>query len=232
MKNLLALILLASCGTTDGAGVVQAQSGAPSRSWYGTESAPDTLPLERALHGGITVPPDRGLAMLSAHVEASQRDDAMSRIRRVVRELAAISSGECRIEPWSFAPIERAGDSYTAAAELRLDVALTGADTIDARQARIEACLGALDTLDPARFEGVNVRRGALVLTLDDPSQHRGALLERHMAALHSVAAQSDVPPQFQPNALRCTSSGEVRIEARSLRGIDLAVDFVCSPES
>jgi hypothetical protein len=229
---LCSCLLLSSCGVNDGATVVHAQSDAPSRSWYASGAAPDTMPLERALHGGITVAPDRGLAMLEVAIEANDRAAAMRRIRRVASELAAVSGAECRVEPWSFAPIEHAGDVYRAGAQLRLDVSLIGAGTIEARQARIEACLGSLDALDPARFDGVSVQRGALVLTVDDPSQHRGALLERHMSGLHAVAAYATVPPQFRSNALRCTSSGEVRIEARSLRGIDLAVDFTCTPEA
>jgi hypothetical protein len=235
-RALLFLLLLTSCSSgADLAPVVQAQSApsSSSRDWYsGGMPTPDASPLEHALHGGISVPPDRGLAMIEAHVEAGDREGAVQRIRRVARSLAAISSQRdgCTIEAWSFDAVQRGDDTYHASATLRLDVELTGARALSERQDRVEACLGALDTLDPSRFEGVVVRRSELVLTLDDPSQHRGALLERRMAALHAVALQNEVAPQFRSDALRCTSSGEVTIQARSLRGIDLAIDFTCAP--
>jgi hypothetical protein len=234
---LIALLLLAGCGSGGAhASPVVEQPGSASATRSGWSSYDDgTLhagALDRELHGGLTVAPDRALALIEARVVASTRQGAVERIREVATALEALAAPHegCTIALRDLAPV-LAGDELVASATLALAIDVAGLDGLTDRQSRSEACVGVLDRLDPATFEGVTVRRSTLLWTIVDPSRHRADLLARRFAALEGVAAAPGAPSQFHADRLRCTSSGEVLIAARSMRGIDLEVDFACAPE-
>ncbi len=120
-----------------------------------------------------------------------------------------------------------------ASFSVALTIDLAGLDVALARMERIEECLGRFRSLaHDESLEGVRMRVGPVVPTVDRLDRFREPLLQRHLEPLRAVAALPNVPAQFDPLATRCTSTGAVSILERTLSGVTIDVDFTCTGTS
>jgi len=228
------LILLTACGgfgSDEPPPPAEVTFGAPAPSSYDTEwigrgsgrEAPSAAGLEAEVHGRYSIAPERALIRATITVEAADRASVTQRAREVSSAVTdAISVGRrCEARVMDLSPPRRIDEqTVSEEATLRVDIVLTGLDSVGARHEAIETCL--------ARFADASVVAANIVvsdplLTLDDPRAHRDAVLEEALAGIRALAL-SDEPVTAKP----CRSRGEVAIVERSLAGIALGVDLEC----
>jgi hypothetical protein len=177
----------------------------------------------------LVVPPDR--VVLEVHLRSfSTSPSATSEsIRLAAASLAAKLSrpADCRANVTNYGALEKHGDErWLGTATLELEADLREVSTVDARLMRVERCLTALEE---ASLEEAEVRVGPPHFTVDDPARHRAALLAHALRPLGEVAEVRALPPQFDPLATRCTSTGNVTITERRMRGVRLSIDLSCA---
>ncbi|MEM9189287.1 MAG: hypothetical protein AAGF12_08930 [Myxococcota bacterium] len=229
----LALVCLAGCGDIGRSDTPPVSfAGESPRSdldWSYRGARPEVLSadeLEADLHGPPLVAPDRALARVHVEAWGRTRAAAFGHVRELFQELQREVQREdsCRLDALNFEPpVRRGEDRWDASSVLRLDIDLSGAEDVSARQARIEGCMGVFPTLDADDYR---VIVGAPLITIDHPDAHRTALLERELARLREASALA--APSYVPEEIRCASEGRVRIVRRSLHGVALAVDLNC----
>jgi hypothetical protein len=232
MKHALVLLVLTGCpdlGDTDRA-VSFGNAAASTRDYVHRVEGSDPSSFEAELHGRYSVPPERAILRVDLQLARASSDEATSASIAARRTLVRLfdEAEHCEARVMDIGPTTRvAWDDWSASSLLRVDIDLRGAEDVESRSARIEACTAVFFREEP-ELENVHVRIGTPLPTIDDPSSHREALLERELARLRSVAAQPNAPAQFSADALDCTSTGEVHIVDRTLAGIALAVDLDC----
>ncbi|NOY89574.1 MAG: hypothetical protein GXP55_00095 [Deltaproteobacteria bacterium] len=219
-------------GSRRGASGEQAQSDVWSSARRGSGDVLSAADFESDLHGRVSVAPDRALVRVRGLVMNTDRmatsADAASLGEALVAEIA--EQGVCEARVVDHATVSFSGsEDWHGSVSVRVDALLTGLEDVDARAERLEHCLARIDAAADRREDGV-VRRGAPLLTVDQPEAYRAELLTRAFRDLRAVAATTDTPPQFTAEATRCTSAGHVVIRSRSLTGIVLGVDFSCQP--
>lgn len=199
----------------------------------GGDPQPETSTLEA--HALLAVPPDRALVRvdvsMKAEAYAGARTDTQSVAQQVVDKIAAVDGCTASIEE-SMTPHATGTKEWTGSAIVRLDASLEGLNSLGERTARVDACVEPLHSLREAGGETMDraeIRVGAPWYTLDQPSQHRTALLRAALAPLAEVAELEDTPPQFDALATKCTSEGRVSIVDRSATEIGLTVDLTCA---
>lgn len=232
MKHALVLLVLSGCpdlGDTERA-VSFGNAAATTRDYVHRVEGSDPSSFEAELHGRYTVPPERAILRADLQLARASSDEATSASIAARRTLVRLfdEAEHCEARVVDVGPTTRiAWDDWSASSLLRIDIDLRGADDVETRSARIEACT-AVFFREHSELENVHVRIGTPLLTIGDPSSHREALLERELARLRAVAAQPNAPAQFSADSLDCTSTGEVHIVDRTLSGVALAVDLDC----
>jgi hypothetical protein len=216
-----------------GPGAAHAQSDVWGRSAYlGSGESLGAEGFEADLHGRFSVASDRALVRVSALAVGADRvatsAAATSLGQALVTALSEDGICEARVVDHDVVRF-RDREDWRSDVSLRVDVLLTGLESVSARAERLEHCLARIDAEANGREEGV-VRRGAPLLTLDHPEAHRDELLTRAFRDLRAIAAASETPAQFHVDATRCTSAGHVSIRSRSLSGVVLGVDLDCQP--
>jgi hypothetical protein len=236
MKHALVLLVLSGCpdfGDTDRA-VSFGNAAATTRDYVHRVEGSDPSSFEAELHGRYAVPPERAILRADLQLARASSDEATSASIAARRTLVQLfdEAEHCEARVIDIGPTTRvAWDDWSASSLLRVDIDLRGAEDVETRSARTEACTAVFFREEP-ELENVHVRIGTPLLTIDDPSSHRAALLERELARLRAVAAQPNTPAQFSAETLECTSTGEVRIVDRTLSGVALAVDLSCGREA
>ena len=200
------------------------------------EAPLDAQVAEADLHGRLRVAPDRALLRMRAIVPGATREATVERAPTLASTIEAAIASEpgcsARIEEMTAA--HRVSDErwqstllYTA------DVSLEGLAGVVERHARIERCLGRIaEALAP--HDGVELRVSAPLLTLDDPSVHRAALLRAAVESRAAVAAEIErapLGPGVRLTPARCHTSGTVTLGERTLAGIALSIDLSCQAD-
>jgi len=242
----LVLLLVAGCGLFDrtsttpepageapGAGAGNSGSDVWSRSSYRGGGDPlDAMGFEAALHGQVSVPPDRALVRVRARASGVDRLGASTTAEELGAALVSEIAEEdiCGAHMVDRSVVRFNGrQDWQSSVTLRVDALLTGLADVNARAARLEHCLARIDAAANSRDEGV-VRMGAPLLTVDHPEAHRAELLARAFRDLSATGAIEGAPAQFHAAATRCTSGGHVTLQDRNLERVVLRVDLTCQP--
>lgn len=211
--------------------------GQPQRDYSltkrGADPRPEASTLER--RALLAVSPDRALTRVDVLMEASTYASARTETQAVADELVAridaIEGCDARIDG-SDAPVAAGREAWRGSVAVRVDADLGGLSDLAARTSRVDVCIEPLHTLRDDGGDAMDraeIRVGAPWYTVDDPGQHREALLRVALAPLAEVAALGDTPPQFEARATRCTSRGDVSIVERSATEVGLTVDLECA---
>lgn len=198
---------------------------------YTPPSGADAYP---ALDRAYRVPPDRASVAVTLQVREPEAAAAGSQL---TSEIAAVTKGagdRCTAALQDASPPTPAGSAeWSASAEVRVDIDLKGLPTVEERRAKIDACLAGIDPL-VTRDEWKKVaagerqvQRSAPVLSVDDPTRHRDALLDRARAELTWAAAAAGAP-QLHPEDLRCVPDGIVHAGDARLSGVVLTLGMTC----
>ncbi len=203
-------------------------------SYYGKESVGDSSDYA-ALDQAYLVPPDRAVIRIDAVATAPDAATAAAQIRARIAGVEAAAGEGCPARVLDYQPARPYGDEWRSEAELRVDVPLSGLETVAARMDALDACGAALAGVvtDSDGEEDGDVRAWvgrseSPQLLVDDLHQHAGALLARRAADLAAVSDAS-AAPQLHPEDLRCTATGDVRYGSiRRLSGVSLALGMDC----
>lgn len=182
----------------------------------------------------LVVPPDR--ATLTVRVSLTR--DAMDASARALRdEAAAIQAATlaaCATSWFDAGPATRTDDKeWTATADLRVDVDLSGANDVVARLDRIDACLSALEPRltpsGPRKHEtGADwVTRSGLVYSLVDPARSYPQLVERLDVELRRAAGVAGAA-QWAAQDWRCVPTGKVSTGAARISGVVVRAEVAC----
>lgn len=219
----LGLASTLACGSSDGMSSYSSRSKTAA-STQGPESF-------EAADRGYVVPPDRALMRVRISAEGEGGAAARGALSGGIADVqAAARSGGCAATIAEYTTPRPGGwDGWKGNAELRVEVDLREATDVAARIAAVDACLGSIAELAEREGEDVqaDIALSGLMYSLDDPDGHAAALWARHGSRLARVSAAAGAPQQH-PEDLRCTTTGEVSITARSISGIGLALDVSC----
>jgi hypothetical protein len=184
------------------------------------------------------VAPDRAVLRVDVTVQAPDAATAAQQLRVHASAVEqSVAASPCTAQLLDYQPPAPAGrDAWRSAAELRVDIPLSGLDGVAARMDAIDACHTALaaaltdpegEEIDGTVATAWAVRTAQPVLLVDDLQQHAGPLLARRAARLAVFAAEQGAP-QLHPEDLRCTATGDVRYGQRRLSGVQLIVGMDC----
>lgn len=199
------------------------------RSYGGSEVVPAVNP---ALVGGLVVPPDGASARANIEVRASDPGAAVERAQEVATYVSGLWSEDplCSARVLDYSPAHVQGSESAASFSVSVSAQLEGLETTIARIERVEDCLARFRSIaTDSGLRGVQVSVGSMVATVDDPGSFRAQLLQERLEPLRAVSALENMPEQFAPSGVRCTSAGEVTILQRTLGGVTLGVDFGCT---
>ena len=237
---LAAALVVASCSSdreeADAPEIAFANEPAASGEYWSrgeSTAAPDVDAFDGHAPNRMVVSPDRALVRVDARVAAPTPTAVTARVRMAAGRLVEGLSepGVCAATVADYGVPARTGDVWRARASLRLDVAMVGTNDVGERLSRLERCMRRFETLGP-ELRGVELAVSDPLVTIDEPGQHRAALLTRALAPLHEVAALTGTPAAFEGSGLRCTSRGQVSIVGRALSGVAVEVDLDCRPRT
>lgn len=178
------------------------------------------------------VPPDRATAGASVEVRAPDPVAAVERAQEVARYVSGLWSEDplCSARVVDYSPVHAQGSEAGASFSVSVSAELGGLDTTLARMERVEDCLVRFRSIaTDSDLRGVQVSVGSMIATVDDPGRFRSQLLQQRLEPLREVSGLANIPGQFDPAGVRCTSAGEVTILQRTLGGVTLGVDFACA---
>jgi hypothetical protein len=182
----------------------------------------------------LVVPPDRA----TVTVRISFDRDTMAGAAQAVRnEVAAVqtATGTLCATSWFDAGPASSTDTrqWTATADLRVDIDLTGANDVVARLDRIDACLLALEprlTLDGKREVDAGtdwVTRSGPVFSLLDPAGSYPQLVDRLDQELRRAAGVGQAT-QWVAQDWRCVPTGRVSTGTARISGIVVRAEVEC----
>ena len=231
--SLILLALLGGCwggvDAADPAEVAFVADASDLRSYRGGEGIPAP---DAHVAGGLVVPPDRATARASVEVRAPDPVAAVERVQEVATYVSGLWSEDplCSARVVDYSPVHAEGSESEASFSVSVSAQLAGVDTTLARMERVEDCLVRFRSIaTDSDLRGVHVSVGSMFATVDDPGSFRSQLLQQHLEPLREVSGLADIPVQFDPTGVRCTSAGEVTILQRTLGGGTLGIDFACA---
>ncbi len=208
---------------------------------YSDRGYPDAAPGAEgyaALDQAYRVPPDRASVAVTIQVEQPTPAETTRLLTSEVAAVVQVVGSGCSASPLDYtSPAPRGADTWTATAEVRLDIDLRTLTTVDTRRDRIDGCLAGIApllTVEGWKKVGPSgtrhVQRSEPVLMVDAPDQHRDALLAKERARL-AWAATAAGAPQLHPTDLRCVPDGNVLVGDRRLSGVVLMLEMPCRVE-
>jgi len=214
-----------------GVGSGDVGSGDSYRSSSYREPAPGAEGYTTLDHS-FRVPPDRALVAVTVGVSQPSFAETSAALSAEVANIQAALTGPCTTTLMDASSPDQDGTTWSASAELRVDIDLRGLPGVAERRTRLDTCLAALDPLLTTEWKKISVgtrivQRSAPLLSVDDPEQHRDALLAQAAASL-AWAAGAAGAPQLHPTDLRCVPRGTVTVGDRRLSGVVLELDLPC----
>lgn len=181
------------------------------------------------------VPPDRATASANVEVRALDPVSAVERAQEVATHISGLWAEDplCTALVVDYSPVHAQGSESSASFSVKVSAQLGGLGTTLARMERVEDCLGRFRSIaTDSGLRGVQVSVGSMIATVDNPGRFRAQLLQQRVEPLREVSELADIPDQFDPAGVRCTSSGDVTIHGRRLGGVTLGIDFGCTRNS
>lgn len=230
------LIFLACSRNQTSSSSVTAQS-------YRSESNQNNLPPDPALNRFI-VPPE--IAVMSAKI--SSRAGSFSKVTelleassaKLLKSISKIEGCSAKVvdyhHPSLIDPSKRIlsyPQNYSNAMELEIQISFAEMKEINERITQINTCLQAISQLEIEQPQedkdaSIYLSLSRVMPTIKDAGKYRKKLLEAKFTGLKEVANYSEPATQFRASDTRCTSQGIVAVTSRSLRGIELDIDFDC----
>lgn len=183
----------------------------------------------------LVVPPERALLPVEVTVTHQSYEHAASEVRRVRAEIEGLLGPHTLLRTHDYTPPTSGdGTTYRAWIALEVEVDLRGLSEADQRMDRLDAVLGRLlseiHSEAPLRKKwtpktSAAPNHGALHFDLYAPQEHRPALLAQ-VASLLEGLPEASPAAQWDPSALTCVSTGEVRVCSRRLGGVTLELDL------
>lgn len=183
----------------------------------------------------LVVPPERALLPVEVTVIHQSYELAASEARRARTEIEGLLGPHTQVRIHDYTPPASSdGVTYRAWIALEIETDLRGLSEVEQRMDRLDAVLGRLLSQifseAPLRKKwtpktSASANHGALHYDVYAPQDHRPALLAQ-VASLLEGLPEASASPQWDPSALCCMSTGDVRVRSRRLGGVTLELDL------
>ncbi len=238
------LLLFIACSrnqTSTSTSPVQAQS---SRDDYESNNEPANT-LQDPASDRFVVPPEIAImnakisSTASSVVEANRLLELNSdNLAKKVTDVPGCSANMVNYDfplDYSRKGISSKEEKYSGYIDFEILISFANAKDIKQRIKQVKNCSQVFSTLKMIESQqdensNVDVVLSEIVPTIKDASKYRTKLLEAKIKPLQEVAALSNSASasQFNASDIKCTSKGIVQVVDRSLRDIELNVDFDC----